>query len=84
MVTKGEMWEGGINQEVGTDIHPLLYMKQIDINDLLYSTRKSTQYCVITYGRRSEKECLYVYVSLIHFAGHPEINMINQLYSDKM
>ena len=30
MVTKGEMLEGGINWEVGTGIHTLLYTKSMD------------------------------------------------------
>ena len=45
------------------DLCTLLYIKEIGYKDLLYSTGKSTQYCVITYmGKVSEKEWIYVYV----------------------
>ena len=37
--------------------------------DLLYSTGNSAQYSVITYmGKESEKEWMYVYAQMIHFA----------------
>ena len=60
MVTHGGTFEGGgRNQEFGTDIYTLLYIKQIIKKDLLYSTGKSTQYSVITYmGKECEKECI--------------------------
>ena len=35
--------EGGINQELGTDIYMLLFIKQITNEDLLYSTGNCTQ-----------------------------------------
>ena len=42
--------------------------------DLLYSTGNSTQYSVITYmGKESEKELIYVYVYLNHFAVYPKL-----------
>ena len=47
---------GGINQDFGFNIHRLLYVTQINIKDLLYSTGNSTQYFVITYNEESEKE----------------------------
>ena len=51
MVTKGG---GGINQEFW--INKLLYIKQINNKDLVYSTGNSTQYFIITYnGKESEK-----------------------------
>ena len=57
MVTKGEMWRGGVNQELGINIHTPLYIRQITNKNLLYSTGNSTQYSVITYMRKeSEKE----------------------------
>ena len=63
MVTKGETWWGGINQEVGMNIHTLLCIRQITNKDLLYSTGNSTQYSVITYMRKkTKKEQIYVYV----------------------
>ena len=61
MDTKGETWEGGITQELGLNIHTLLYIRQIINKDLLYSTGNSTQYSVITYMRKEYgKECIYV------------------------
>ena len=54
---------GGINWEIGIDIYTLLCIKQITNKDLLYSTKKSTQYSVMTYmGNESKKEWIYVYV----------------------
>ena len=41
----------------------ILYIKYINSKYLLYSTRKHTQYFIITYkGKESEKEQIYVYV----------------------
>ena len=66
--TRGERGRG-INWEIGIDIYTLLYTKQITNKDLLYSIGNSTQYPVMTYmGKESKKECIYVYVYLIHFA----------------
>ena len=48
---------GGINQEFEINLYTLLYKKQINSKDLLYSTGNHTQYFVITYnGKKSEKE----------------------------
>ena len=48
---------GGINEELGINIHILLYIKQITDKDLLYRTGNSTQYFVIIYlGRKSATE----------------------------
>ena len=55
--------EGGINWEIGIDIYTLLCIKQITNKNLLYSTRNSIQYSVMTYmGIESKKEWIYVYV----------------------
>ena len=35
-------WEGGINWEIGADIHTLLHIKEITNKNLLYSTGNST------------------------------------------
>ena len=50
-VTKGEMWWGVINQELGMNTHTLLYSytRQITSKDLLFSTGNSTQCSVIIY-----------------------------------
>ena len=59
---KGGRW-GGINWEIGIDIHIILYIKYITNKDLLYSTGNSTRYSVMTYmGKDSKKEWIYVYV----------------------
>ena len=57
MFTKGEtLWGGEINQKVEIDTYTLLYMEQTGNDKLMYTTGKSTQYCVLTYmGKESEK-----------------------------
>ena len=56
MVTKGE-------GEVGIDTYTLLYIKEVINNDLLLSTRNSTQYSVMTYMRIEPKnEWRYIYI----------------------
>ena len=61
MVTKGERWGGGINCEFGINRYTLLYIKQISIKDLLYSTGNCIQYLEITYNRK-EYEKVYIYI----------------------
>ena len=56
MVTKGEKWKGGINQESGDNIYTLLYVKQINNKDPLYSKGNYTQYFITDMGKESEKE----------------------------
>ena len=57
---QGEGW-GDINQEFGISRDILLYIKQVNNKDLLYSTGNYTQYLVITYnGKESEKEYIYI------------------------
>ena len=54
---------GGINWEFGINRYTLLYIKQINDRDLLYSTRDYIQYFVITYnGKESEREWIYMYI----------------------
>ena len=56
MDTKGERGWGGMNWEIGIDIHTLLYIKQITNKDLLYSTGNSTRYSVMgSMGKESKK-----------------------------
>ena len=56
---------GEINQEFGVNMYTLLYVKQINNNDLLYSTGNCIKYLVITYnGKNPEKE--YKYIKYIH------------------
>ena len=55
----------GINQELGMNIHTLLYIRQITDENLLYSTGNSTQYSVITYAREeSKKEWKYICICI--------------------
>ena len=53
---KGKHRGGGINQELGMNIHTLLYIRWIANKDLLYSTGNSTQYSVMTYMRKESKK----------------------------
>ena len=56
---------GGINWEFGINRCTLLYIKQINNKDLLYSTGNYIQYLVITYnGKESEKEYIYIYICM--------------------
>ena len=49
--------------EYGINIYTLLYIKQIDNKDLLYSIGNYTQYLVITYnGKESEREYIHAYM----------------------
>lgn len=45
-----------VNREIGTDIHTLLYIKQMTHQDLLYSTGESIQYSEVTYTGKESKE----------------------------
>ena len=57
MVTKGETWGGGgIKQELGMNIHTLLYIRQTTNKDRWYSTGNSIQYSAITYKRKESKK----------------------------
>ena len=49
---RGNMWAGGINQELGMNIYTLPYIRWITNNSLLYITGNSAQYSVITYMRK--------------------------------
>ena len=63
MDTKGGS-RGGMNWEIGIDIHTLLCIKQITNENLLYSTGNCVQYLVITYnGKEFEKEYIYIYIN---------------------
>ena len=52
--------EGGINWEFGSDRYILLYIKQINNKDLLYSTGNYIQYLVITYNGK-ESVCVHTH-----------------------
>ena len=52
---------GGINQECGISRYKLLYVKQINDKDLLFSTGNYTQYFVITYKRKESEKNIYMY-----------------------
>ena len=56
-VTKGHPWWRGRGREGGMDTYAQLRIKSTTREDLLFSTRKSTQHSVITYmGKGSEEE----------------------------
>ena len=58
-------WRREINQESEINIYILLYIKQINNKDLLYSTGNYIQCLTITYnGEESEKECIHTYTYL--------------------
>lgn len=59
MVTKGK---GGreINQELGSNIYTLLYVKETSNKDVLYSTGNYTQYFAIT-DKHKESGKDYIY-----------------------
>ena len=74
MVAKGERRRGGMNWEVGIVICTLLYVKWIITRDVLCSTGNYAQYSVITcIGKESEREWMYEYVWLNHFAVHVKL-----------
>ena len=51
-----------MDQEFGINIYTLLYIKQVNNRDLLYSRGNYTQYFIITYkGKGSEKEYIYIH-----------------------
>ena len=57
MVTKGDSQGEGDKLEVWINIYTLLYIKQVNNKDLLYSTGNYIQYLVITYnGKEFDKE----------------------------
>ena len=65
---KTEVWlpkgiaRGAKNQEFGINRYTLLYIKQVNNNELRYSTGNYTQYLVITYnGKESENIYIHMY-----------------------
>ena len=68
--------KGRINQEFEINRYTLLYIKQINNKNLLYSTGNYIQYLVITYnGKEFEKEKdIYIYTESLCCT--PEINTI--------
>ena len=57
---KGKSETGERNQEVGINIHIVLYIKQVISKDLLYSIGSSIQCSVITYMEKNLKKNGYV------------------------
>ena len=65
MDTKGGKGVREMNREIGIDTHTLLMLciKEITDENVLYSTRKSTQCSVVTWVRKKPQgERVYVYV----------------------
>ena len=67
---------GGINQELGMNIHTLLYIWEIPNENLLHSTGNSNLYSVITYMRKESKK---EWITLLYTPN--QYNIIYQLYS---
>ena len=66
MITKGKRRGRGINQEFRINRYTLLYIKQINNEDLLYSTGIYIQYLVVTYsGKESEKWYTYILFQIL-------------------
>ena len=60
---RGNWGGGGISWEFGINRYTLLYIKQINNKELLYSTGNQIQYLTINYnGKESEKEYIYIYI----------------------
>ena len=54
----------------GINRYTLLYIKQINNKDLVYSSGNYFQYLVIPYnGKESEKECIYIYMASLRAQG---------------
>ena len=61
--------EGGINQEFRISRYKLLYIKQVNNKDLLYSIGNYIQYPVINHNGKD----MYIYLQLNHFAVHQKL-----------
>ena len=80
LVTRG--WgRGGLNWATGTDIHTLLYIKQITNKNLLYRTGNSTQYSVMLYPEKEFfKKRGHIYTCITDSLGcTPETNITWQI-----
>ena len=56
LMLQGRKLRGGINWEMGTDIHTTLYIKQITNKDIPRNTGNTTQYSIMVYrGKESKK-----------------------------
>ena len=65
MVTNGNSEQGEMKQDLGINKYTLLYVKQVNGKNLLYSTGNYIQYLVITYnGKESVKEYICITESL--------------------
>ena len=77
MVTKEEMWGGGINQELEMNIHTLLYIRAITNKDLLYSSGNSARgYGAAWMGGEFGGEWMPAYVRLSLFAVHLKLTTL--------
>ena len=59
---RGRGWGGGINQEYRINKYALPYIKQINNEDLLYSTGNYIQYLIITYNGKELRKRIYIYI----------------------
>ena len=75
MLTRGKKIGGGIDWEFGVDMYTSLF-KQITNKGLIYSTRSSAPYSVITYMRKNLKKVdidIFITESLCYI---PETNTV--------
>lgn len=56
VVTEGETYGGGINEEFGINISTLLYIKPITNKDLLYWRGNCSLFCNNLYGKRIREQ----------------------------
>ena len=65
----------GIVREFGMDMYTLLYLKLVNIKDLMYSTENSAQcYVAAWMGGQLERKWIHVYVWLSPFTVHLKLS----------
>ena len=68
-------WGEGIVREFGMDMYTLLYLKLVNIKDLMYSTENSAQcYVAAWMGGQLERKWIHVYVWLSPFTVHLKLS----------
>ena len=55
---------GDVNQEFRTNAYTVLYKKQINNKNLLYSTGKYLQYLIIIYNEKNLKMNMYIFTCM--------------------
>ena len=76
MVAKREGDGRGLDWKFWINRYTLLYIKQINNKDLLYTTEKYIQYFLITCnGKESEKEYIYMYIYTHVYMNHVAVHL---------